>query len=122
VPSDNEPLTQILQELKRVSGDLSVVQQDVNAIRNGEYDKPGGADFGMRGQMPASQVGADQGLGVRSREWEAGNGRPLLPQLSPRRHYDGGGSVRVASVVQPAALGRWRVDRRALAHSLATWP
>ncbi|MDX3006754.1 hypothetical protein PWY87_34120 [Kribbella solani] len=41
-------LMQILDELKGLRGDLNIILGDVNAIRNGEYDPPAGADGGRR--------------------------------------------------------------------------
>lgn len=47
--TEKQLLEQILAELKRIGGDVSILQGDVNAIRNGEYDAPGGAGKGMPG-------------------------------------------------------------------------
>lgn len=44
--SDNL-MRELIAEVKSLHSTLSVLQQDVNAIRNGEYDKPQGADSGM---------------------------------------------------------------------------
>ena len=57
--TEQQLLRQILDELKRISGDLSVLTGDVNAIRNGEYDKPKGADYGMRPVKPAGEPRSD---------------------------------------------------------------
>lgn len=40
-------LKELVEEIKRLHDTLSILQQDVNCIRNGEYDKPQGASSGM---------------------------------------------------------------------------
>jgi hypothetical protein len=36
-------LRELIDEVKRLHETVSVMQQDINCIRNGEYDKPQGA-------------------------------------------------------------------------------
>lgn len=47
--TEQKLLEEILAELKRIGGDVQIIQGDLNAIRNGEYDPPGGAGKGMPG-------------------------------------------------------------------------
>jgi hypothetical protein len=36
-------LKELIEEVKRLHDTVSIMQQDINCIRNGEYDKPQGA-------------------------------------------------------------------------------
>ncbi len=36
-------MKELIDEVKRLHDTMSVMQQDINCIRNGEYDKPQGA-------------------------------------------------------------------------------
>lgn len=36
-------MKELIEEVKRLHDTISVMQQDINCIRNGEYDKPQGA-------------------------------------------------------------------------------
>lgn len=36
-------LRELIDEVKRLHDTISIMQQDINCIRNGEYDKPQGA-------------------------------------------------------------------------------
>lgn len=63
--NSDRTLEQILKALKDLNGTVEIMQQDINAIRNGQYDKPQGATAKVR---PASPV-SDSDLGVTSRDW-----------------------------------------------------
>jgi hypothetical protein len=48
-------LRELIEEVKRLHGTIEVMQQDINCIRNGEYEKPQGA-APKRSAPPASST------------------------------------------------------------------
>lgn len=36
-------LKELIEEIKSLHSTIGIMQEDINCIRNGEYDKPGGA-------------------------------------------------------------------------------
>jgi hypothetical protein len=42
-PMSEKLLKELIEEVKRLHDTVSIMQQDINCIRNGEYDKPQGA-------------------------------------------------------------------------------
>ncbi|MDV2979013.1 hypothetical protein [Glutamicibacter nicotianae] len=61
-------LKELIDEVKRLHDTIQVMQEDINCIRNGEYDKPGGADKGWRNAKPVIRPASDQPLKT-SRDW-----------------------------------------------------
>lgn len=41
-------LKELIEEVKKLHDTIGIMQQDINCIRNGEYDKPKGADVSHR--------------------------------------------------------------------------
>lgn len=61
-------LKELIQEVKSLHSTIEIMQQDINCIRNGEYDKPGGADKGWSDAKPKIRPASDQPLKT-SRNW-----------------------------------------------------
>lgn len=60
-------LKELIEEVKRLHDTIGIMQQDINCIRNGEYDKPQGASP-ARSSVPKIRQ-ADLGALKTSRDW-----------------------------------------------------
>lgn len=58
-------LREIIAELRSIKSDIGIIQGDLNAIRNGEYEKPSGA---LPNHTPKS-FPRDTPPGRSSRDW-----------------------------------------------------
>ncbi len=61
-------LKSILDELVRLREDVGIIQGDLNAIRNGDYDPPAGVDRSMPHQKQSDEP-EDPRTFATSRQW-----------------------------------------------------
>lgn len=60
-PMSEKLLKELIEEVKRLHDTVSIMQQDINCIRNGEYDKPlGTASKQAPKSVPAPELNTSQ--------------------------------------------------------------